>query len=630
MSGNSAPVYSIADEHHARAESAAWARFVAADNRAEFCANWLALLAGRVERARAALLLVADREGEPFGVVAAWPDAQRDLQYLGAVAQRALAERSGVVAAPDGGHPAAEGPAHVAYPVEVCGRLVGAVVLDVGSGGAGGLQAVLRQVHWASGWLLDHFRQQRLAEREAELARVGALNELIATALQHRKLQASALAVANDLAMRLHCDRVSIGFEDHAQIVPLALSHTASFDRRSDLVRTLADAMDEVLDLGAAVVLPRPTTGSGASAAEDDLGAIAHAEAARTLNVQAMLSVPLQNESQTLGVITFERGAGPPFDNTDQRLARALGVMLGPVWAMQRAQERSWWQRARDTWRSTLQATLGPQYPGAKLAVGLLVALLLGMSLIQAEYRVAARTFIEGSTQLATVAPFDGFIAAGLVRAGDTVRSGQPMARLDDRDLKLERAKWSAEREQQQRKYQVAMAQGDRGTMGVIAAQIDQSEAQLSLAQEKLARATLVAPFDGVVVSGDLSQSIGTPVELGRLLFEVAPMTGFRVVMQVDDRDITRLALAQRGELVLSSLPDQALAVTVSAITPVATQVDGRNVFRVEARVDAATARLRPGMEGITKVVVGERSLIWIWTHSFFDWLRLALWNWVP
>jgi hypothetical protein len=68
----------------------------------------------------------------------------------------------------------------------------------------------------------------------------------------------------------------------------------------------------------------------------------------------------------------------------------------------------------------------------------------------------------------------------------------------------------------------------------------------------------------------------------------------------------------------------------VSAITPVATQIDGRNVFRVEAKIDGQIARLRPGMEGIGKVVVGERGLLWIWTHRFFDWLRLALWNWMP
>jgi hypothetical protein len=35
-------------------------------------------------------------------------------------------------------------------------------------------------------------------------------------------------------------------------------------------------------------------------------------------------------------------------------------------------------------------------------------------------------------------------------------------------------------------------------------------------------------------------------------------------------------------------------------------------------------------MEGIGKVSVGERRLIWIWTRSFVDWLRISLWSWVP
>ena len=174
------------------------------------------------------------------------------------------------------------------------------------------------------------------------------------------------------------------------------------------------------------------------------------------------------------------------------------------------------------------------------------------------------------------------------------------------------------------------MAQADRGAMGVLAAQVNQAEAQFALVDEKLARAQLTAPFDGVVVSGDLSQLIGTPVEQGRTLFEVAPLEGFRVVLQVDDRDIAWLAVGQRGELVLSSLPDRVLPFTVNSVTSVATQHDGRNVFRVEAQVQGAPPRLRPGMEGVGKVVVGKRSLLWIWTHGFFDWLRLTLWTWAP
>jgi hypothetical protein len=35
-------------------------------------------------------------------------------------------------------------------------------------------------------------------------------------------------------------------------------------------------------------------------------------------------------------------------------------------------------------------------------------------------------------------------------------------------------------------------------------------------------------------------------------------------------------------------------------------------------------------MEGVAKVVAGRRHLVWIWTHAFFDWLRLLLWAWLP
>jgi hypothetical protein len=64
----------------------------------------------------------------------------------------------------------------------------------------------------------------------------------------------------------------------------------------------------------------------------------------------------------------------------------------------------------------------------------------------------------------------------------------------------------------------------------------------------------------------------------------------------------------------------------VRRVTPVSAAEEGRNYFRVEAELqtDAGKAPppLRPGMEGVGKVAVGQRSLLWIWTHGFVDWLR--------
>jgi len=39
---------------------------------------------------------------------------------------------------------------------------------------------------------------------------------------------------------------------------------------------------------------------------------------------------------------------------------------------------------------------------------------------------------------------------------------------------------------------------------------------------------------------------------------------------------------------------------------------------------------LRPGMEGIGKVTIDRRRLIWVWTHEAIDWVRLQLWRWIP
>jgi biotin carboxyl carrier protein len=584
----------------------------------------LALAARDLQRARAALLLIREDESGIFRVASAWPDPTRDLKYLGPVAQQVLDRREGLVCGTEGAQsPGSDGAAFVGYPLVVADRLHGAVVVDIGPGPVEGLQSALRRLHWASAWLVDHFRAALLQRRDAELARSALLNEVLATAMQFDQLEPSALAVAHDLSARFTCDRVCVGFEDNGQVIPRVMSNTASFDRRSDLVRWLAEAMDEVLDLGLPVQVPAPPDG--------EFGALAHAEVARQLTVQALLSVPIRRSAQTVGVITLERRNGPDFSASERELAASLGVLLGPVWALQQANERSLWQRLRDSARGALREWAGPTRPGLKLVGALAAATLLGLGLWTTEHRVAARTVVEGATQMAAVAPFDGFIAQGLARAGEAVRSGQPLARLDERDLRLERSRWQAEREQLQRRFQVAQSQADRAQMGVLAAQVHQAEAQLALAEERLARATVVAPFDGVVVSGDLSQQIGAPVEAGRLLFEVAPLQGYRVMMQVDDREITRIALEQRGELVLSGMPDTRLAITVKRITPVATQRDGRNVFAVEAGIEgAAPTGLRPGMEGVAKVVVGERSLLWIWTYGLFDALRLALWKWMP
>ncbi len=114
------------------------------------------------------------------------------------------------------------------------------------------------------------------------------------------------------------------------------------------------------------------------------------------------------------------------------------------------------------------------------------------------------------------------------------------------------------------------------------------------------------------------------------MLFEVAPLDSYRIILEVDEREISHVAAGQPGALTLSALPDRTFPLVVERVTPVSTSAEGRNFFRVEARLESPTELLRPGMEGLAKIEVGRRSLMWIWTHNLIDWLRLLHWSWVP
>ncbi|MCG2593344.1 HlyD family efflux transporter periplasmic adaptor subunit [Ramlibacter sp. XY19] len=617
MSG--ASIYSLADVH-AKQESAAWARFSAPDTMAEFCSAWLAILCGQVERVSGALVLLGSGEDNQFAPVATWPDASHDLRHLGPVAEKTLQQRRGVVDAPQAVTGAAA-VTFIGYPVEVDGLLRGAVVMEIRARPDPEVQRVLRLVHWGIAWLVAEFRQQALAGHQKRADRLEVAQQLVATALQESALRAAALAVANDLAGRLACERVALGFVRHDRVEVEAISHTATFDRRSDFVRLLAEAMDEVPDLAQSFVHP--------PLGPDAVGGLAHAALSAARDDGAVLSVPLANDNDTLGVLTLERRRDQPFSAEELELCETLGQLLGPIFAMKQQEALGLVQRTGLAMRRGGTMLFGPQHPGLKLATLVVVVAAAVLAVATVSYRVSAKVLIEGAVQRAVVAPYQGYVAESHVRAGEAVRRGQMLARLEDRDLLLERARWSSEAEQMARRYRQSAAAQERAGMSIAAAQEDQARAQLALVEERLSRATLVAPFDGLVVTGDLSQMLGSPVEQGKVLFEVAPLDAFRVILNVDERDIADVARGQRGELTLSGMPYERLPFTVRNITPVSTAQEGRNFFRVEAQLDSADARLRPGMEGVGKVEAGERKLLWIWTHTFTEWVQLALWRWL-
>ncbi len=247
-----------------------------------------------------------------------------------------------------------------------------------------------------------------------------------------------------------------------------------------------------------------------------------------------------------------------------------------------------------------------------------------------ASFRISADAALEGDSQRVSVVPFDGYIDTASVRAGDIVEPGQVLATLDDKDLRIEVLRWESERSRLQQQQRQALVKKDRTEIALLEAQIRQTEAQLELSRQQLERAQIVAPVAGLIIAGDLSQRLGSPVQKGETLFEIAPLEHYRVVLKVDERDIRFIETGRSGQLLLSGMAGTSIPMTVSNITAVAEAADGLNFFRVEAALDDPSAILRPGMEGVGKIDVDTRSLGWIWTRTFVNWLRVFWWKWTP
>jgi multidrug resistance efflux pump len=228
------------------------------------------------------------------------------------------------------------------------------------------------------------------------------------------------------------------------------------------------------------------------------------------------------------------------------------------------------------------------------------------------------------------VAAADGFLQQVNVRPGDRVKAGQLLGQLSSQDLELERRRRESEMRQHENAYRAAQARNDRTQMVVSQSRAAEAQALLTLAETQLDRSQLVAPFDGVVIKGDLTQNLGAPVKKGEVLMVLSPSDNFRLILEVDEADIGAVKPGQGGRLALAARPEETLAFTTRRIVPLATAADGRNYFEVEAALAAPQPELRPGLSGIAKVEAGYRPLAWLVFHRAADWLRLALWTLGP
>ncbi|MFL5308423.1 MAG: efflux RND transporter periplasmic adaptor subunit [Polyangia bacterium] len=225
----------------------------------------------------------------------------------------------------------------------------------------------------------------------------------------------------------------------------------------------------------------------------------------------------------------------------------------------------------------------------------------------------------------AEVAPqVAGRIAKILVREGDRVAAGQPVARIDDAGLvdqaneasaavakaEAERRNADATRARTERVFEHGIAARqeveDAATRADTAAASErEARAAAARVRRQVERATVRSPLAGVVVrifrrSGELVD--GTPTTP---VVEVADPSRLELAAEATASDLVRLAAGAPAELTTAALPGARWSGAVSVVSPAVDRTTGLGKVRVGLRLDDA-ARPPIGILGTARIRLGR------------------------
>lgn len=575
-----------------------------------------------------AAMLVQTTFGVAPQILAKWPNAAANSAVL-REALNQVVEKKRLHLAPD-----TEGYFIVGQPLVIEGESWGVLLLRLQLKDKKQLPAVLKHLKLGQYWLQFLLQQSAEASPPAVVPIIDknsaspALLQLSASLLKEKSLQETAISLVNLLAGFLQSTRVSLGLR-HANRVELeAISFSANFDKRTQAMQAINEAMAEAMEQGAAIDYVPALVAEPASDSESALPLLikrAHQQLQQQQQLQAVHSLLVRNGDAIMGVLTIELDKQTALTDDQRSFLQQALHFAGAILALRQQAGASVWQGVKRRTAQRLERWFGEDSWRGKIIAALLLMFVVAL-FVPLEYRISADATLQTTEKYLVVSPQDGYLGKISVRPGDSVIKGAALAHLNDEDLRLERRKLASQVQQYRQAYDTALANSNRVDAAIANAQMDQASIQLRLVDQQLERTQLVSPMDGIIVSDDISQSQGAPVKQGDVLFEIAAAQGFLVQLFVDERDIAAVQPGQQGQVKFSSLPSDVFAVRVKRITPISEVREGRNYFRVDAELTRELDVLRPGMTGSGKLMVGQRALGWIWFHDLWHWLRLTLW----
>jgi len=464
-------------------------------------------------------------------------------------------------------------------------------------------------------------RLMKAERRAAELRALLRMSREITSTLDLGRILTTA---ANILSSTVAFDRCAIALERKGGFEIVALSGKEKVDRADPAVAALEELLGWLKGSSAAVYSPDPE----ALAEEDPAKAERFRRHAAASGMKAVLAVPLRDETGFIGMLSME-AAREDFLEDDQRelvetFSNQVAVAL----------------RNADLYRQTpivgiFQRRTGGEgiggagsgllaRPGVRKALFVAGALVV-LGLVPWPWSASGEAEVIPARRHHLRVEASAVVDRIDVEEGQEVEAGQVLGALRTEDLELKKS----EIEGKLRSAKSEAARQDAaGRSSEARAALDQArwfEAQIAVADRRLASCVLKSPVKGFILTRRPKDLVGSVADGGRAILEVAEGGRWKIEIKVPQDRIPSVAAGLTASFSTPAVPGESFSGKVVSIGASAEPGNAEPVFPVSFEVTDPGGRLRSGMRGQGHVSLGTRLLgvrflagVWHWARWKF------------
>ncbi len=263
---------------------------------------------------------------------------------------------------------------------------------------------------------------------------------------------------------------------------------------------------------------------------------------------------------------------------------------------------------------------------------GVAVAAFIAMCFVPWELTITRSGAVELADPEQVRPEVPGFVEEVLVKEGEKVAPGQPIARIVNRELSLQHA--ANEQRVKMADAQVQRALGLEKPSELRQAESLRAEYQGKWEQSKKDTDNLLlrARTRGTVLTRELDKKAGHLIRSGELFCEVGSLDPMQIKMALNEKQVRYVEKGQRVNLIADAYPGTTIHGTIAEVHPMVMSKDlpaalsarrggdvptgvgphGEEVplertFEARIDVDNSQGLLRPGMTGHGKIYAGRR-----------------------